>query len=155
MLILTLLLKYKLIFPSFLNGEKMNKQALSSVDLTPIMLKTPLDSSLFQVEPAPLSLCALFPSQSQAAPRNQKTLKTMKNVLFSEKQNNQHFTNKNQKVSVIRNQWRILTWIFFFNRGNKTKETKSRKSKTPVIGSLNAWTSQHLSDRRNSAGLAF
>lgn len=40
MLISILSLKYKLIFPSFLNGQK-NKQALSSMDLTLIMLKNP------------------------------------------------------------------------------------------------------------------
>lgn len=82
---------------------------------------------------------------------------------YAENAYNLHFTNKNQKDSVIRNQWRILTWIFFFNRENKTTEAQRRELKVPVIpaaGSNHQISESSdftaaLRDRRNPAGQAF
>lgn len=87
------------------------------MDLTLIMLKTPLECFLFQAEPVPFYLSSLFPRQSLAAPTNQRSEKNTKSIAFSKKQNNLHFTHKKQKDSAVRNKLKIFA-IFSQLRSN-------------------------------------
>lgn len=108
----------------------INKQALSSMDLTLIMLKTPLESFLFQAEPVPFYLLSWLFSQSLAAPRNQRSLKKKhkEHGIFYETKS-PAFCQWNKRGSAIRNHLRNFTLIFFQLRSNTCFLEKIRKKK--------------------------